>query len=373
MKLFIITGTRPEAIKLIPLYFEAKRRGVDVRLISTGQHREMLDQVFEWFDVKPDLDLQLMQQNQTLATLSASALMKLDALFQEDKPDYVMVQGDTTTAFIAALAAYYHKIKVVHIEAGLRTKNKYSPWPEEINRSLIGRIADMHFAPTQWSADNLINEGIDQKLVYITGNTVIDALFYTRDKVNKNQIIPTSLETYFNKTNSYKKIVLITGHRRENWGRGFEEICLAIQELATRYPDMDFIYPVHLNPNVQEPVHRLLSGLLNVRLTAPLNYPEFVRMMERSYIILTDSGGVQEEAPGLGKPVLVIRDTTERPEGVEAGTVKLVGTNADTIVRTFIELADDPMQYKAMSEVKNPYGDGTASKQIIDQLLSISS
>jgi UDP-N-acetylglucosamine 2-epimerase (non-hydrolysing) len=370
MKYFIISGTRPEAIKLIPLYFEAKRRGVDVRLISTGQHREMLDQVFEWFEVNPDVDLQLMQQNQTLASLSANALLKLDALFQEDKPDYVMVQGDTTTAFVAALAAYYHKIKVVHIEAGLRTKNKYSPWPEEINRSLIGRIADMHFAPTQWSADNLLKEGIDEKQVFITGNTVIDALFYTRDKVNKNQIIPIGLEAFFNETNSDKKIVLITGHRRENWGRGFEDICLAIQQLATRYPDMDFIYPVHLNPNVQEPAHRLLSGLFNVHLTAPLNYPEFVRIMERSYIILTDSGGVQEEAPGLGKPVLVMRDTTERPEGVEAGTVKLVGTNADTIVRTFIELADDPVKYKAMSEVQNPYGDGLACDRIIDIISS---
>jgi UDP-N-acetylglucosamine 2-epimerase (non-hydrolysing) len=370
MKLFIITGTRPEAIKLIPLYFEANRRGVDVRLISTGQHREMLDQVFDWFEVKPDIDLQLMQQNQTLASLSANTLMKLDALFKEDKPDYVMVQGDTTTAFIAALAAYYHKIKVVHIEAGLRTRNKYSPWPEEINRSLIGRIADLHFAPTKWSADNLIKEGVDEKNVFITGNTVIDALFYTINKVNKNQIIPTDLEAYFNETNTDKKIVLITGHRRENWGRGFEEMCLAIQQLAIRYSEMDFIYPVHLNPNVQEPVHRLLSGLSNVLLIAPLNYPEFVRMMERSYIILTDSGGVQEEAPGLGKPVLVMRDTTERPEGVEAGTVKLVGTNADTIVRTFIELADDTLKYKTMSEVKNPYGDGTASQKIIETLLN---
>jgi UDP-N-acetylglucosamine 2-epimerase (non-hydrolysing) len=366
-----IIGTRPEAIKLIPLFYEAKRRGLSVRLISTGQHREMLNQVFEWFEVKPDVNLQLMQNNQTLATLSANALMKLDALFLEEKPDYVMVQGDTTTAFVAALAAYYHKIKVVHVEAGLRTRNKYSPWPEEINRSLIGRIADLHFAPTQWSANNLIKEGIDEKDVFIAGNTVIDALFYTRDKVNKNQIIPKGLEAYFNETNSNKKIVLITGHRRENWGRGFEEICLSIQQLATRYPDMDFIYPVHLNPNIQEPVHRLLSGLSNVRLIGPLNYPEFVRMMERSFIILTDSGGVQEEAPSLGKPVLVMRDTTERPEGVEAGAVQLVGTNSDTIIKTFIELADDLVKYKAMSEVKNPYGDGTASKQIIDRLLSI--
>jgi len=371
MKIYIITGTRPEAIKLIPLYFEAKRRGVEVRLISTGQHREMLDQVFEWFEVRPDVDLQLMQQNQTLATLSANALIKLDALFQEDKPDYVMVQGDTTTAFIAALAAYYHKISVVHIEAGLRTHNKYSPWPEEINRNLIGRIADLHFAPTTYNAENLKRENIPDDKIFVTGNTVIDALLYTNEKTKKENIYPLQLKKYFVGEEQNIKLVLITGHRRENWGQGFEEICKAIHFLAIKYPDIHFIYPVHLNPNVQEPVQRLLRGHHNIILTAPLNYPEFVRMMERSFIILTDSGGVQEEAPGLGKPVLVMRDTTERPEGVEAGTVKLVGTHSDTIIHTFIELLNNPLQYKDMSEVKNPYGDGTSSRIIMEILLNI--
>ena len=365
MKLFIIAGTRPEAIKLVPLYIEAKKRGLEVKFISTGQHREMLDQVFQWFEIQPDEDLEIMQKNQTLATLTSNALLKLDTLFAEEKPDWVIVQGDTTTAFVASLAAYYHKIKVAHVEAGLRTHNKYSPWPEEINRSLIGRIADLHFAPTALSAENLKRENIAEDKIFITGNTVIDALLYTNEKAIKENIFPVQLQDYFIGEEKNRKLVLITGHRRENWGLGFEEICKAIQTLAARYTDIHFIYPVHLNPNVQEPVQRLLIGHHNIILTDPLNYPEFVRMMERSYIILSDSGGVQEEAPSLGKPVLVMRDTTERPEGVEAGSVKLVGTSSESIINSFIELIEDDSVYKKMSNVKNPYGDGTASMKII--------
>jgi UDP-N-acetylglucosamine 2-epimerase (non-hydrolysing) len=368
MKLFIIAGTRPEAIKLVPVYMEAKKRRVEVKFISTGQHREMLDQVFDWFQIRPDMDLEIMQKNQTLASLTANVLQNLDQLFANEKPNCVIVQGDTTTAFVASLAAYYHKIKVAHVEAGLRTHNKYSPWPEEINRSLIGRIADLHFAPTTLSAENLKRENIAEEKIFITGNTVIDALLYTNDKANKENIFHVQLQDYFIGEEKNRKLVLITGHRRENWGQGFEEICKAIQTLAIRYPDIHFVYPVHLNPNVQEPVQRLLSGHHNIILTDPLNYPEFVRMMERSYIILSDSGGVQEEAPSLGKPVLVMRDTTERPEGVEAGSVNLVGTSSDSIINSFIELIENDSVYQNMSNVKNPYGDGTASKQIIDVL-----
>jgi UDP-N-acetylglucosamine 2-epimerase (non-hydrolysing) len=279
------------------------------------------------------------------------------------------VHGDTTTAFVASLAAYYHKVKVAHVEAGLRTHNKYSPWPEEINRSLIGRIADLHFAPTALSAENLKRENIAEDKIIITGNTVIDALLYTSEKTRNQNIFPVLLHDYFTGQEQERKIVLITGHRRENWGQGFEEICNAIQTLAIEYPEIHFIYPVHLNPNVQEPVNRLLSGHANLKLTAPLNYPEFVRMMERSYIVLTDSGGVQEEAPSLGKPVLVLRDTTERPEGVDAGSVKLVGTSSSAIVSSFEVLMKNEHVYNTMSHVKNPYGDGTASSQIIAALL----
>lgn len=369
MKLFIIAGTRPEAIKLVPVYIEAKKRGIEVNFISTGQHREMLDQVFQWFEIQPDMDLVIMQKNQTLANLTSNVLLKLDTLFAEEKPDWVIVQGDTTTAFVASLAAYYHKIKVAHVEAGLRTHNKYSPWPEEINRSLIGRIADLHFAPTGLSAENLKKENIAEDKIFITGNTVIDALLYTNEKAKNKNIFPLQLQNYFTGEEKNRKLALITGHRRENWGQGFEEICKAIQTLALRYPDIHVVYPVHLNPNVQEPVQRLLSGHQNIILTDPLNYPEFVRMMERSYIILSDSGGVQEEAPSLGKPVLVMRDTTERPEGVEAGSVKLVGTSSESIINSFIELMEDNSVYQKMSNVKNPYGDGTASRRIIDILL----
>jgi UDP-N-acetylglucosamine 2-epimerase (non-hydrolysing) len=369
LNIFIIAGTRPEAIKLVPVYLEAKKRGIEVKFISTGQHREMLDQVFSWFDIQPYKDLEIMQKNQTLGILTSNALLKLDSLFAAEKPDCVMVQGDTTTAFVASLAAYYHKIKVAHVEAGLRTHNKYSPWPEEINRSLIGRIADLHFAPTYKSADNLKRENISENKIIITGNTVIDALLYTNEKAKKENIFPVLLRNYFNGNEQNRKLVLITGHRRENWGQGFEEICKAIHSLAVRYPDIHFIYPVHLNPNVQAPVQRLLSGQKNVILTDPLNYPEFVRMMERSYIILTDSGGVQEEAPSLGKPVLVMRNTTERPEGVDAGSVKVVGTSSVNIINAFIELIENEYAYKSMSDIKNPYGDGTASSQIIDSLI----
>lgn len=368
MKIAIIVGTRPEAIKQIPVYFAAKKAGIDCSLISTGQHKEMLQQVFDWFEVRPDVDLQIMQPDQTLASLTAQVLIRLDLLFKETQPDLVVVQGDTTTAFTASLAAFYNKIHVAHVEAGLRTYNKLSPWPEEINRSLISKLADFHFAPTSWSAQNLLQEHIEPASIFITGNTVIDALLFTKNKTKQLNIYPPALKDYFEGSRADEKIVLITGHRRENWGQGFAAICNAIHTLAKWHPDFSFIYPVHLNPNVREVVYRTLNDTPNVLLIDPLSYPEFVRLMERSFLILTDSGGVQEEAPSLAKPVLLMRDTTERPEGVEAGSVKLVGTSEQAITDAFEELAGNPEIYHQMSHVQNPYGDGTASNKIIEIL-----
>jgi UDP-N-acetylglucosamine 2-epimerase (non-hydrolysing) len=370
MHIAVIFGTRPEAIKLIPVIKEIeKNENAKITVISTGQHKEMLKPILEWFDVEPDFELDIMKPNQTLSSLSISCLGKLDELFQKITIDLLVVQGDTTTAFISALAAFYHKIKVAHVEAGLRTFNNLSPWPEEVNRNLISKIANYHFAPTENNKANLLRENIPESIVYTTGNTVIDALQFSANKVTSLNVYPNELEKFYTGTFKENKLVLITGHRRENFGEGFISICKAIKKLAHEFPDIYFIYPVHLNPNVQKVVRDYLSDLGNVKLISPLGYPEFISLMKRSYLILTDSGGVQEEGPGLGKPILVMRDNTERPEALKYGTVKLVGTNEDTIVKAVIELLTNHDSYKRMSQAVNPYGDGTAAKQIVEKLI----
>lgn len=342
----------------------------------TAQHREMLDQVLDIFGIEPDTDLNLMKSNQTLAGLTARAVTGLDEYLATEKPDMVLVQGDTTTVFSGALAAFYHHIPVGHVEAGLRTGNMKSPWPEEANRVLTSRITELHFAPTQTSRDNLLKEHISEEKITVTGNTVIDALFIALDKIKAHPpqveglpdiLQPSRINSESEKTN---RLVLITGHRRENFGGGFENICNAISELASKYPDVHFVYPMHLNPNVREPVHRILGAHegKNVHLIEPLQYLPFVAMMNRATVILTDSGGVQEEAPSLGKPVLVMRDTTERPEAVEAGTVKLVGTDRKAIVDEVARLLDDGVAYDSMSRAHNPYGDGKATERHLKAL-----
>jgi UDP-N-acetylglucosamine 2-epimerase (non-hydrolysing) len=332
----------------------------------TGQHRVMLDQVLEVFGIVPDVDLDIMESNQTLASLTTRGITTIDTYLRQYKPDMILVQGDTTSVLCASIAAFYNRIPVGHVEAGLRTWNKYSPYPEEINRVLVSHIADYHFAPTEQSRKNLINEGIDQSKIYVTGNTVIDALYIAIDKVKKTPPeIPGLSKELVNSFVATKPMVLITGHRRENFGGGFESICKAISVLASKFQNAEFIYPVHLNPNVREPVFRLLSGLRNVHLIEPLSYLPFVAMMDMAKIILTDSGGVQEEVPSLGKPVLVMRDTTERPEAVDAGTVKLVGTNTDVIVENVSILLTDKNAYEKMAKAINPYGDGKATGRIL--------
>lgn len=354
-KISIIFGTRPEAIKLCPVVLALQKDpAFDCKVCVTGQHKEMLYQVLDVFDVKPDVDLQLMRPNQTLGGLTSRAIAALDEYLSIERPDIVMVQGDTTTVLAGALAAFYHHIPVAHVEAGLRTGNMLSPWPEEANRVLTTRLAKWHFCPTENNKKNLLDERVNPEGIYVTGNTVIDALMIAREKVTK--------------TNDGKRRVLITGHRRENFGDGFEHICTAIKKLAEEFNDVDFIYPVHLNPNVQEPVKRILKGLDNVKLIEPQSYLPFVGLMNDAYLILTDSGGVQEEAPSLGKPVLVLRDTTERPEAVTAGTVKLVGTNAEDIYREAKKLLSDEVAYKQMAAATNPYGDGKAVERILEIL-----
>lgn len=354
-KVCVIFGTRPEAIKLCPVVLALKRNpAFDCKVCVTGQHREMLQQVLDVFGVVPDEDLALMQPNQTLGGLTSRAIAAIDDYLAKEKPDIVMVQGDTTTVLAGALAAFYHHIPVAHVEAGLRTWNMESPWPEEANRVLTTRLAKWHFCPTENNKANLLREGVDPSGIYVTGNTVIDALMIAKEKVRD--------------LTDGKRRVLITGHRRENFGSGFENICRAIKRLATEFTDVEFIYPVHLNPNVQEPVHRLLAGLPNVSLIAPQPYLPFVELMKNAYLILTDSGGVQEEAPSLGKPVLVMRDTTERPEAVAAGAVKLVGTDAEDIYRETRTLLTDHEAYERMASAVNPYGDGHAVSRIVDIL-----
>jgi len=371
MKISVIFGTRPEAIKLAPVIRELKRAGgFETRVCITAQHREMLDQVLQAFDIEPDADLDLMRPNQTLAGLTVAAILGLDGYLSQEKPDLVLVQGDTTTVLAASLAAFYHRIPVGHVEAGLRTGNKLSPWPEEMNRVLTTHLARLHFAPTEISRDNLLREGVPPETVFVTGNTVIDALLLTLEKIRQAPPAVPELERRLAANPQLREIVLITGHRRENFGAGFESICRAIAALAARHPEVLFLYPVHLNPNVRTPVEKILGRHAgnhagNILLTEPQPYLPFVYLMDRAKLILTDSGGIQEEAPSLGKPVLVMRDTSERPEAILAGTAKLVGTSTDGIVKETAALLTSAEAYAAMVKRHNPYGDGTAAKKIV--------
>ncbi len=368
-KLLFIFGTRPEAIKMAPVVLECSRRPeFSVKVAVTAQHRQMLDQVLEFFGIVPDYDLGLMKPNQTLFDVTADGLRGLEPVLEKERPDVVFVQGDTTTAFIGALAAYYKKCKVAHIEAGLRSHNKYSPFPEELNRVLAGHLADFHFAPTQGAAENLKHENIRDQ-VHVVGNSVIDALLLGLEllKGSKGDAVRTTLSDL----PLSGKFVLITGHRRESFGAPFENMCNAIREIAGEYKEVQFIYPVHLNPNVQDPVNRLLGNMPNIHLIAPLDYPQFIALMERCYLVLTDSGGLQEEAPALGKPVLVMRDVTERQEGIDAGTARLVGTSKEIITAALRELLSDQAAYSRMAHAVNPYGDGSAAKRIADIISEI--
>ena len=361
-KILTVIGTRPEAIKLCPLVKEFQsRQEFDSVVCSTGQHREMLAQVFSTFDIQADHDLDLMAPNQTLAMVTARATTGLDQVFAEVNPDLCIVQGDTTTAFTGALVGHYHKTAIAHVEAGLRTGNKFSPFPEEMNRRLVGRMADLHFAPTQHSQKALLDEGVAPETVFVTGNTVIDALLWTRDRVIESP--PEETQTIENLIGQ-SEMVLVTGHRRESFGSGFENMCQAIRTVADKHSDVQFVYPVHLNPNVQKPVNEILGDHPRIHLIAPLSYEPFVWLMNRATVVLTDSGGVQEEAPSLGKPVLVMRENTERPEGVEAGNAKLVGTSQEKIVEELSALLNDPSSRDAMARIANPYGDGNACQKI---------
>jgi UDP-N-acetylglucosamine 2-epimerase (non-hydrolysing) len=380
-KIMLVFGTRPEAIKMAPLVKEFQKYPEQFQTIVcvTGQHREMLDQVLHIFEIEPDYDLNIMKQGQDLYDVTARVLTGMRDVLKETRPDVVLVHGDTTTSTAAALAAFYQQIPVGHVEAGLRTHNIYSPWPEEMNRQITGRIAAYHFAPTPLSRQNLLAEGIRDEKITITGNTVIDALYMVVERIKNDKTLEFGLNCSLIKAgydvdrlNDGKKLVLITGHRRENFGDGFINMCQAIKTLSEKYPDVDFVYPMHLNPNVRKPIHEVfgedLSNLKNMFFIEPLEYLSFVYLMEKSTIVLTDSGGIQEEAPGLGKPVLVMRNTTERPEALEAGTVKLVGTDFNRIVEEVSRLLEDQSYYGIMSEAVNPYGDGLACRQIIMEL-----
>ncbi len=372
MKTLCVFGTRPEAIKMAPLVLAlAADERFEIKVCVTGQHREMLDQVLDLFGIRPDFDLNIMKPGQDLTDVTSNILQGMKSVFGEFKPDVVLVHGDTTTTFVASLAAYYQQIPVAHVEAGLRTGNLLSPWPEEGNRKLTAVLADRHFAPTEASQANLIAEGIGREKIFVTGNTVIDALLDVVARLDKDQERRERAAAVSPFLDSHRKLILVTGHRRESFGEGFERICQALMEIAQLHPDVDIVYPVHLNPNVLEPVHRLLSGIDNIHLIAPLDYLPFVYLMSRAHIILTDSGGIQEEAPSLGKPVLVMRDTTERPEAVHAGTVKLVGTETASIVRELNCLLLDHDAYKAMSHAHNPYGDGKACQRIREALYDV--
>lgn len=363
-KALFIFGTRPEAIKMAPVIKEfLADNSFETKVCVTAQHREMLDQVLNFFEIIPDFDLNLMKPNQNLYTITADVITKLKDVLEEFEPDYVFVHGDTTTTMAASLASFYHGTKVCHVEAGLRTFNKKAPFPEEINRQITGRITDIHFAPTDTSKKNLLEEKVSNHSILVTGNTVIDALMESVSKVRED--IPARIQEIQNKFDPSKKWILVTGHRRENFGDGFLNICKALKDIAEAREEVEIIYPVHLNPNVQEPVFKLLNSTKNIHLIDPLDYPSFVWLMDKSYFIITDSGGVQEEAPSLGKPVLVMRDTTERPEAVEAGTVKLVGTNKELIVESALNLIDNDELYATMSKAHNPYGDGQASGRIL--------
>lgn len=371
MKTLCIFGTRPEAIKMAPLVLAlAADERFDARVCVTGQHREMLDQVLGLFSITPDYDLKIMKPGQDLTDVTTAILQGLKTVLSEFKPDIVLVHGDTATTFAASLAAYYQQIPVAHVEAGLRTGNLYSPWPEEGNRKLTGALSKLNFAPTETSQNNLLREGVDPSKIVVTGNTVIDALLDVVKRLDQDPQLLAQASAPAAFLNPARKLILVTGHRRESFGDGFERICQALMEVAQQHPDVDIVYPVHLNPNVREPVNRLLNGIGNIYLIPPLDYLPFVHMMTRAHIILTDSGGIQEEAPSLGKPVLVMRDTTERPEAVSAGTVKLVGTNTADIVRELNRLLIDTTAYREMSYAHNPYGDGNACQRILDALIS---
>lgn len=364
----IVFGTRPEAIKMAPLVkeFQKHPHQFDTRVCVTAQHREMLDQVLSFFEIKPDYDLDLMKPNQNLHSLTSDIITGLKPVLENFAPDYVFVHGDTTTTMATSLAAFYEGAKVCHVEAGLRTFDKKSPFPEEMNRCVTGAIADIHFAPTETSKNNLLRENKPPKSILVTGNTVIDALGLSVDKVNSSNFRDKEIDSMQDFLIQEKKIILVTGHRRENHGQGFIEICRSLKIIAINNPNVELIYPVHLNPNVQKPVYELLNEVENIRLIAPLSYPAFVWLMNKSYLIITDSGGVQEEAPSLGKPVLVMRDTTERPEAVASGTVLLVGTNVDRITSETQRLLEDKKYYMEMSSRHNPYGDGTACAKIVE-------
>jgi len=369
-KILLVFGTRPEAIKMAPLVhaLHADNR-FESKVCVTAQHREMLDQVLELFEIIPDYDLDLMRQGQTLNEVTARILLELKPVLQEFKPDVVLVHGDTATTFAASLVAYYEQIAVGHVEAGLRTGNVYSPWPEEGNRKLTGALTKYHFAPTETSQQNLLKENFSPEQIFVTGNTVIDALLMIKNKIDHNGDLNVELSAQFPMLKKDKKIILVTGHRRESFGGGFERICEALAITAKRYPNAQILYPMHLNPNVREPVNRILKGIDNIFLIEPQQYLPFIYLMNQAHIILTDSGGIQEEAPSLGKPVLVMRDTTERPEAVEAGTVKLVGTNVEVMTAAINELMDNEAAYTAMSFAHNPYGDGKACVRILNSLV----
>lgn len=380
-KVLLVFGTRPESIKMAPLVKEFQKYASDFETIVcvTGQHREMLDQVLAIFDIKPNYDLNIMKKGQDLYDVTARVLVGMRDVLTECQPDVVLVHGDTTTSTAAAIAAFYQQIPVGHVEAGLRTHNIYSPWPEEMNRQITGRIATYNFAPTPLSCENLLKEGVDDKKITVTGNTVIDALYWVVNKIKNDVVLNEELKQILAKVGydterlvDGRKLVLITGHRRENFGDGFINMCSAIRDLKNKYPEVDFVYPMHLNPNVREAIHEVfgkdLSNLGNMFFIEPLEYLSFIYLMEKATIVLTDSGGIQEEAPGLGKPVLVMRDTTERPEALSAGTVKLVGTNYDKIVNEVCTLLDNEMEYEKMSKAVNPYGDGLACSRIVNYL-----
>lgn len=378
MRVLTVFGTRPEAVKMAPVVKKlAITPGIEARVCVTAQHRQMLDQVLGLFQIQPDYDLNLMRDEQTLAQLSADIFTHLDPVLTDFAPDWVLAQGDTTTVAITSLLCYYRRIKFGHVEAGLRTHNKWAPFPEEINRRIAGVIADLHFAPTEWSKKNLLREGVDESIIKVTGNTVIDALQFVakqsepkevRDLLAKLQINNGKRETSENSSPVSRRLILVTAHRRENFGEPMENICRALIELANR-GDVEIVYPVHLNPNVQEPVNRLLKGVEHITLLPPLDYLPLVHLMKHAYIILTDSGGIQEEAPAFGIPTLVLRDVTERPEGVEAGTLKLAGTETAQITSEARRLLDDPAAYKSMSFAANPYGDGQAAEKILREIL----
>ncbi len=376
-KVLIVFGTRPEAIKMAPLVKSLQKESdiFDTKVCVTAQHREMLDQVLDIFDIEPDFDLDIMKPGQDLYDVTSNVLLGMKEVLDDFEPDIVLVHGDTTTTFAASLAAFYRKIAVGHVEAGLRTYDIYSPWPEEANRQLTSRLTTLHFAPTPKSRENLLSEQIPEAKIVVTGNTVIDALFLILDKIvadpSREALIAESIQKHFTRSTfdmQHAKFILVTGHRRENFGQGFIDICSALKRIAQTNPDVQIVYPVHLNPNVQKPVNEILGDTPNIHLIPPLEYEPFVYLMSKAHIIVTDSGGIQEEAPSLGKPVLVMRDTTERPEAVEAGTVKLVGTDADLIVASVQQLLDDQESYHTMAKAHNPYGDGHACERITESL-----